>query len=37
MNVPGNGNNIVDGINTTAIFYLKEQMEPVGILRINDT
>ena len=30
MNVPGHGNNVVDGIITPDKRYLKEQMELIG-------
>ena len=30
INVPGHGNNVVDGINVTNKIYLKEQVELIG-------
>ena len=37
INSPGNGNDIVDVLNATDKLYLKEQMELLGKLEINDT
>ena len=37
INAPVHGNNVVDGINTTDKFYLKEQMKPIGKLSSNNT
>ena len=37
INAPGNGNNVVYGLNVMYRFYLKEQMEIVGKLGSNDT
>ena len=37
INVPGQRNNVVDGLNTTDKFYFKEQMELIGKFAINDT
>ena len=32
INLPGHGNNVVDVINATDKYYLKEQMELIGKL-----
>ena len=37
INVSGHGKNVVDGMNSTHKRYLKEQIEIIGILEINDT
>ena len=37
INSPGHGNNVVDGLNATEKRYLKEQMECIGKLAINNT
>ena len=37
MYVPGHGKNVVDGINATDNFYLKEKMELIVKLAFNDT
>ena len=37
INSPGNGNDIVDVLNATDKRYLKEQMELLGKLEINNT
>ena len=37
IRVPGHGKNVVDGLNETDTRYLKEQMELIGKLEINDT
>ena len=37
INVPGHGNNIVDGLDTTEKLYLKKQMKLIGRLGSNNT
>ena len=37
INAPSNGNNVVDGINATAKFYLKEKIEIICKLASNNT
>ena len=37
INVPGNEKNAVDGLNATDKRFLKEQMELMGKLAINNT
>ena len=37
INAPVHGNNVVDGINTTDTFYLKEKLELIGKLSNNST
>ena len=32
INAPGHGNNVVDGLNSTAKHYLKEQMKRISKL-----
>ena len=37
MNSPRHGKSIVDGLNDTDKFYLREKMELLGKLKINET
>ena len=37
INVPGHGNNVVDGINVTDKLYLKGKTELIGKLESNET